>query len=355
MRIKLGICNDCSNTHLLQNKTIMRTVDILLSTHNGSSFLQDQLNSIFKQSNTTWHLIARDDGSKDKTLAILNDVCENFPDLVEITQTMTGCLGPAGSFSLLLSCAQAPYMMLCDQDDVWLPDKIEKTLSAMRAAEERFGVNTPLLVHTDLCVVDCNLEQLSQSFLKYQNLNPKLAKSLNRLLPQNFVTGCTVMINQSLAKLATPIPKDAIMHDWWLALVAVAFGQIVYLNEPTVLYRQHGTNSIGAKLWGLKRIVALAQNTTEARLTILRKMRQAKALLDRYQDKMSHEQIATVEAYAHLQNMSKAVRVMTILKHRFFMDGVIRNIGFMTNLFMLCNQEVKLTQSRANSPKKHDS
>lgn len=308
---------------------------ILLATFNGAAYLPFLLSSFESQTCRPGRLISRDDGSEDATLNMLQAFRLASPELLTIIEDNYGRLGPVGNFTILLRHADSKYLLLCDQDDVWFPDKIRKTLFIMHATEEKFGANTPILVHTDLCVVDRDLQPIAPSFWKYQNLNPKLGMSLNRLMSQNVVTGCTVMINRSLAKLAAPIPEDAIMHDWWLALVAALFGQVVYLDEPTLLYRQHGNNSVGARRWGFKRIVRLAQSSEAVRASMLRTMRQAQALLDRYREKMTPDQIDMVEVYAGLPFMSKKERVRAMLKYRFFMHGTIRTTGFLANLLML--------------------
>lgn len=308
---------------------------VFLSFYRGENFLLEQIESLFTQSFSEFKIFIRDDRSYSSTTKTLQDLHEKYPDHVSISKDQLGNLGALLSFSSLMQHATADYILFCDQDDVWLPDKIEKTLAAMRAAEVRYGAETPLLIHTDLCVVDRDLQPIAPSFWKYQNLNPQLGAELNRVMPQNVVTGCTMMINRPLAKLAAPIPEDAIMHDWWLALVAALFGQGVYLDEATILYRQHGDNTVGAKRWGLKRIFKQAQSSQEVRVSMLRTMRQAQALLDRYRDKMSPEQILMVEAYAGLPLMSKTARVGTMFKFRFFKHGMIRNVGFLANLLML--------------------
>jgi len=308
---------------------------VLLSTFNGESFLLDQIDSIAKQSFHDWKILLRDDGSSDLTKQILKKTSNEYPAKIEISEDSLGNIGPLSSFSTLAKNSDTDYLLFCDQDDVWFPDKIEKTLETMRAAECRFGADTPLLVHSDLSVVDSSLQPLSPSFWKYQHINPELGMSLNRVMPQNVVTGCTVMINRALAKFAMPIPEEAIMHDWWLALVAALFGHIIYLDEPTVLYRQHGGNSLGAKRWGVRRIFKQAQSPQEVRASMLRTMRQAQALLSRYRDRMSPGQLAMVEAYATLPAKTKAARIKAMLKYRFFKHGIIRNIGFMANLLMI--------------------
>jgi hypothetical protein len=134
------------------------------------------------------------------------------------------------SFETLLKYAcensDAKYFMFCDQDDVWNQDKVELTLQKMYEMEKLYK-NTPILVHTDLEVVDENLHTINPSFMKLQNLDEKKNR-LNNLLIQNTITGCTVMINRDLAKLCLPMSSNAIVHDWWVGLVAGYFGKIVY-------------------------------------------------------------------------------------------------------------------------------
>lgn len=311
------------------------SLDIVLSTFNGERYLFEQIDSITLQTFNNWTILIKDDNSIDSTKKNSLQISKEFPKKISIIDNDSVNTGPLASFSALIRKSDSNYIMLCDQDDFWLPDKIEKTLAAMRIAEDRFGVNTPLLIHTDLCVVDRELKPIFPSFWKFQNLNPRMGMNLNRVMPQNVVTGCTVMINRPLAEIAMPIPEDAIMHDWWLALVATLFGQVVYLDEATILYRQHANNTLGAKRWGLKRIVERVQQFQEVRDSMLRTMGQAQALLDRYRNQMTSEQIALVEAYARLPFMSKAARVGTLFKYRFFKHGLIRNIGFLANLLIL--------------------
>lgn len=308
---------------------------ILLSIYNGYRFVGEQIDSISKQTFIDWELIIRDDGSTDLINQNSKKILNKYYEKVKLLSDSVVNLGALASYSILTTRADADYIFFCDQDDVWHPDKIEKTIEVMIAAEKQFGADIPLLVHTDLSVVDRDLHLIASSLWEYQNLNPHLGSRLNRIMPQNCVTGCTVMINRPLAELAMPIAENAIMHDWWLALVAAAFGQIVYLDEPTVLYRQHGTNSIGAKRWGLKRIVEQTLRAEEVRSSILQTIQQAKLFLDRFSDKMTSTQIAMVEAYASLPLMSKTARLTTVFKYGFFKHGIIRNIGFLLNLLII--------------------
>ena len=144
--------------------------------------------------------------------------------------------------------------MFCDQDDVWNNDKIEKTYKKMQELEKLYGDSIPLLAHTDLEVVNEKLETLSFSMWKSEHINPR-ANTLNKLLMQNTITGCTMMINRTLAMKSLSISSKAIMHDWWIGLVATAFGKIGFIEESTMRYRQHGRNDTGAKNYDYKFII----------------------------------------------------------------------------------------------------
>jgi hypothetical protein len=140
----------------------------------------------------------------------------------------------------------ADYLFCSDQDDVWHPDKIERQLATMAAAEQKTRSGTPLLVHSDLTVVDDALRVIHPSFMRHQRIRHEDVAPLNTLLVQNFVTGCTCLLNRPLAEACLPLPESIIMHDWWIALCAAACGAIHYLDQPTLLYRQHGRNEVGA-------------------------------------------------------------------------------------------------------------
>ena len=218
--------------------------------------------------------------------------------------------------------------MFCDQDDVWLPDKIERTLFAMHKAEQTYGKETPLLVHTDLYVVDSDLQVTHPSFREMSNLDYRRT-ALNSLLVQNTVTGCTTMINRALRDRVTPIPGQCVMHDWWLALAASAFGQIVPLeSERTVLYRQHTANEVGAKdassagyVLGRLFRVRDTQNSMEATY------RQAAAFLTAYEPQLTKEQAALLREYSRIPEHKKFGRIMRLCRLKVWKHGVIRVLG----------------------------
>lgn len=229
-------------------------IAILLATYNGSRFLSAQLDSIVTQSYRNYVVLVRDDCSADDTLAILQQYVAAHPTQINLLPADATNLGASGSFSRLLNHAlehkhelglEHAYMMFCDQDDVWRENKIETEVAAMLKAEAG-NRQIPVLVHSDLEVVSESLTSIAPSFMRYQGLEIQ-RNQFNSIAISNLVTGCTALINEALAQQASPVSAQAIMHDWWLALVASAFGKLVYLDTPLVRYRQHGRNTIGAK------------------------------------------------------------------------------------------------------------
>lgn len=219
-------------------------VEVLMSVHNGERFLRGQLDSLLNQTYVNWHLSVRDDNSVDSSFSIVEEYQRRYPEKVSILANDRVQLGACQSFGVLLSNAEADYIMFCDQDDVWLPEKIERSLNEIRCLEKS-NPGKPALVFTDLSVVDQNLRQRSDSFWNYQRINPS-DNSLNLLIADNVATGCTMIFNRKLKIISTPIPVDAIMHDWWLTLICSTYGSMSFLRDPTVLYRQHGMNDTGA-------------------------------------------------------------------------------------------------------------
>jgi hypothetical protein len=220
--------------------------------------------------------------------------------------------------------------MFCDQDDVWLASKVELTMAAMLQAEAE-RPSTPVLVHTDLQIVDKNLRLLHPSLMAYQHIGGGGASDVRSLLCQNHVTGSTVMANRSLvSKVRGDAADDMLMHDWWLALVAALCGAVVYVDEPTVFYRQHGKNLMGAKppsiLYFAGRLVALARG--EAPRRHLRNCaKQARALLDRHGSDCSVSARRAMMVVAMLTDLGPVERRYLLVRHRLLRQGPLRNFA----------------------------
>lgn len=303
-------------------------IDILLACYNGEDYIREQLDSILNQSYQNWNLIIRDDGSSDKTLKVVNEYVERYPEKIQLMNSTF----PSGSsklnFFFLMQEAKQPYVMFCDQDDIWLSNKIEKTLDKMIETEKN-NFNLPILIHSDLEVVDEKGDSLASSLYQYQSIDVGYFNRIERLLVQNMVTGCTMMINRPLMKLIKSMPEQAIMHDWWIALHAISFGEIVYIDEPMVRYRQHARNEVGAKdtksfSYWIKQL---------SRIKILQVQ-----LHKTYEQAQTFSEIAfedsqsIAKAYASLTNRSKLMKIIGLIRGGFLKNTWLRRLG----QFILC-------------------
>jgi glycosyltransferase involved in cell wall biosynthesis len=220
-------------------------VDILLATYNGGMYLNQQIDSILAQNCKDFRLLIRDDSSSDNTINIIKNYISKHPDKIQLIIDSKGHLGLAQNFAALLELAQSKYIMFCDQDDVWLPDKIQLSLNTMKTAESN-SPNLPLLVHSDLRVVDKDLILIADSLWHLLGIDSPACDSLNNLIVRNPVTGCTIMINCKARDISLPIPQEAPIHDWWIAMNVAKLGKIIRIPSPTILYRQHSGNVISA-------------------------------------------------------------------------------------------------------------
>ncbi len=299
-------------------------VTILLAVYNGENYLKEQIESLLGQTVNDIKIIIRDDGSTDSSVDIINNFCAKYPDKVScISGDSTG--SAKTNFACLLEACDDDYIMFCDQDDVWYPNKVEQTLKIMKDTESG-NKDLPVLIHTNLAVVDEKLNVISNSFFDFQKIS--CVMPLSQLLVQNNVTGCTVMINRALKEKCGAIPNDCIMHDWWLALVATAFGKVNYTQEATMCYRQHAGNQVGAKAsYGLAFIKRKLATLDEVRKNYNATYTQAKAFLECYGASLSQSQYDMIKTYCEIPQMCKFKKIRTIEKYGFKKCTRLRVIG----------------------------
>lgn len=208
-----------------------------MSTYNGERYLDEQIQSIINQTYSNWVLYIRDDGSKDKTPQIINKYANKYPNIVFFNQGKIKNVGVVKSFMDLLEHTSADYYMFSDQDDVWLKDHVSDIVNSLKQNEPG-----PVCVFTDLEIVNQELEPIRR-----MNGN-NVWTDFRLLLFTNCITGCAMALNDELKRLVKFDEIDyryVFMHDWWIGLLAAAFGKLVYLNKATILYRQHGDNVVG--------------------------------------------------------------------------------------------------------------
>ena len=207
-----------------------------MSTYNGARYLEKQLDSILEQTYNNWELLIRDDGSTDETLSILQRYAEKC-DNIRICKGEN--IGVIQSFFTLLQMSDddAAFYGFADQDDVWMPEKLEMAIAQL----EKENKQKPLLYCSDTYLTDETLH-----ILKKDNKQPR--PSWGNALVQNICTGCTAVFNHALRDIVKQTkPEQIIMHDWWLYLTATLYGSVVYDNEAYIKYRQHKGNIHGAK------------------------------------------------------------------------------------------------------------
>jgi glycosyltransferase involved in cell wall biosynthesis len=224
-------------------------IDILLATYNGEKYLDEQIQSLINQNFQEWRLLIHDDNSNDKTTKIIRSYAERYPERIQFLDDTKSFGSASANFAYLLSRSKADYIMFCDQDDVWLPNKVEKSFSKMKKLEDLY-TSKPLMVFSDLQVVDEEMNVLENSMWKSERLNPELVNDVYSILALNVVTGCTMMINNKAKQLVSPMPNHDILHDHWIAVNISKYGHSSYINEPLIKYRQHSSNVMGARSSG---------------------------------------------------------------------------------------------------------
>lgn len=256
-------------------------VAVLLSTYNGDKYLDEYLHSLSEQEWLDITLIVRDDGSSDKTLQILkrNQEISNFNFLILPSD---GNLGPAQSFFRLLDGAGDgfDYYAFSDQDDVWLPDKISRAVNKL----EPVSKNVPALYCSRLEYVDEDLNHLQWSRI------PQCIGFGNAIV-ENIAIGCTIAINKPARELIlSRIPLKCLMHDWWCYLIVSCFGQIVFDDYPSIKYRLHSSNSIGAATTFIDDVSRRVIRFFRSDGGVFRLSDQVKSFINTFGDKIPEEQ-----------------------------------------------------------------
>ena len=297
-------------------------VEILLATYNGERYLREQLDSLFHQDYKNWIIRACDDASTDGTYKILEEYKEKYPDKFILAKNEAGFGSAKTNFMHLICSSTCDYVMCCDQDDIWLPNKISMTLQAMKENEQQ---EAPVLVHTDLKVVDSELNILSESFFEHSNFRKEF--QLNEILIQNFVTGCTMMMNRHLVNLMRRVHdcEHILMHDWLASVLATGVGKVVFVDMPTMLYRQHTINSVGAKKYGFALFVSKLKEA-KMRQSLVDTTVQAKKIAELYQDILEEEKYKFIHQYGTLWEKKKLQRICFYLKYKVLKKGLPRKV-----------------------------
>ena len=227
----------------MQADLVRRQVTVLLSTFNGSRFLPQQLDSLYEQTHADIRILARDDGSSDNTLAILERAqADRDVNLLAGHNN----LGAAKSFLELLRHAASTgtdYVAFCDQDDVWSPEKVSRAVAALSAIPDERAA----MYCSRLEIVDAQLVHVGFTA-------PPAKVGFGNALVENVCVGCTIVLNRKAIDLISQnLPAKVVVHDWWCYLVLSCFGEIVFDTDTHLKYRQHGSNAFGVARGSLDR------------------------------------------------------------------------------------------------------
>lgn len=237
----------------------MKKVSVLLSTYNGEKYLRELLDSVLAQDTMDGELeitlFVRDDGSRDGTAEILREYAEKGLLIFANGNEESVNIGFAKSFSYLINNAPvSDYYCFCDQDDVWLTKKISCAVTALEKEDD----SLPLLYSTSLIVVDENLKEITRE--THLHLSKNSPTQFEENLLQNNTYGCTIVVNHRLKELYSTVPSEKIKyHDYVMTVIASGVGKFIFEENPQILYRQHGNNTVGFYKGSFKNIVRSVQ------------------------------------------------------------------------------------------------
>ena len=287
-------------------------IAILMATYNGEKYICQQIDSILSQTCKDWELYIHDDGSTDNTIAAVESYVEKSQVKIHLIDGKSTC-GAKYNF----------VYMTCDQDDVWLEKKIELTYDKILAIEDKADI--PCLVYTELRVVDSELNTIADTMSEYQSLDCH-KRTINQFILQNSVTGCTMMVNRALRDKMLRITNidNTIMHDWWAALVAAQFGKTAFIDEPTILYRQHGDNSLGAL--GINKLSYIVRRVWQKK-QIQESMRLGRLQAREFAKTYNLPTDSLAVRYAALEGKSRRVRQRFYKENDMYKTGTMRRLG----------------------------
>ena len=301
----------------------MDRVVTLLSTYNGEKYLQQQLNSLYSQENVDVQIIVRDDGSNDRTHEILD--CNQTEG--KLTWYKGENLKPAKSFmDLVYTSPDAEWYAFCDQDDIWLPDKLKIAIRALKECNS----NRPALYYGHPRLVDSELNPLESSINTYDRMLDFYSAMIN-----SNATGCTMVFNKALMDLVRrEHPSFIAMHDGWLHKICIlSKGNLIYDEDVHILYRQHSANVIGSSN-SIKKKFMLKVKSLRSKECI--RSRTIASLVENYSDLMSDDELATAKRVAEYKNsLSNRIRLLvdTKIKTNYLRRNVMYKLAVITGAF----------------------
>lgn len=287
-------------------------VSILMATYNGEKYLEEQINSLLKQTYPHWTLWIKDDGSTDSTISIIEQYCLQDSRIHQVSDSNKN-LGAGKTFFLLLSYSDTPYTIFCDQDDIWFDTKLEELV---RHAEEKLDINRPGMVYCDAHAYSDALRTITSNSVSHLH-----ASNLNEFLFFNSgYQGCSILFNSSLCTMAKNYTADFYMHDDIVSLLGHTFGDVYFLNKPLMLYRQHDYNVTGKTAQGFWDMVRTFFRKGAAVIN-RHHYDEKKHFFHYYQANLNEKQKKLFEAYLQYPQLSLFKRLWIVWKYNFSLGG----------------------------------
>ena len=220
-------------------------VSVALCTRNGERFIEAQLRSILAQTVPPTEIVLSDDASSDRTLEIARSVLDGTGIALSVLRSETP-LGVTANFERAILAASGDLIALCDQDDEWMPDRLERA-AALFASRPGLA-----LVHANAALVDADGHPLPGTLFSALGVGASELSAIHSgrafelFLRRNLVTGATTMIRAELARKSAPFPAGW-LHDEWLAIIGTVVGEVDAIESPLISYRQHGQNQVGVR------------------------------------------------------------------------------------------------------------
>lgn len=307
----------------------MPSCEIILATYNGERYIGALLDSLLDQNTQDFSLLVRDDGSRDSTVALLNSFKLRFGSRMRLMPAGVATGSPTRNFAILMAETTADFILFCDQDDVWLPNRVAATVELLTLAERQHGKDCPVFAFNDLIPVDAALKPLSDSFWRFKKIAPGNASNLAKSILTTSILGCSSGINRALAQKSLPISPKATNHDWWALHVAALFGAVVWSAEKTVLYRLHGSNASNQTKVSWAGYLKRRDKSNAVKRGLIKKSEHVGGLLSAYEETMPHDKKMLLQAFCNLQNLDFIKRRFSILRWGFLYPDALRSLLFL--------------------------
>lgn len=282
-------------------------IDILMATYNGEAFVEEQIQSIIKQSHTDWRLLIHDDGSSDTTLEIVQRLSAEDPRIVVIEDGISG-LGVARNFIHLVSHSTSPYCMFCDQDDIWLDNKVEKMLRAI----EPYDQTVPQVVYSN-----AYLWNAERGIISDKNTLTYPTTIRQTLFLNTGIQGAASIFNRAMCNLINQPLSYYAMHDHVLLLVGICFGQVHYLHESMMYYRQHEHNVTGNAPGSIAKKIALMWQNRHVKLVSREHYDGLTAFYEHFHQQLSIQDEQLIRVFLDLPEQCFFMRMKHIIHYKF--------------------------------------